>query len=96
MDGYRRLDARQAYDRFLEQRLFPAIQKVSGMDPTAVRGGRSRSSRSTTTSSPDCARVVPAGPGRRFSAPDSARRLPRVGLFGRTKSAMAFKPRPRS
>ena len=27
-------DAREAYDRFVEQRLFPAIQKVSGMDPT--------------------------------------------------------------
>jgi hypothetical protein len=25
--------ARQAYDRFREERLFPAIQNVSGMDP---------------------------------------------------------------
>ena len=28
-------DDREAYDRFLEERLFPAIQKVSGMDPTS-------------------------------------------------------------
>jgi hypothetical protein len=26
-------ETREAYDRFREQRLFPAIQKVSGMDP---------------------------------------------------------------
>jgi hypothetical protein len=26
-------EARDAYDRFPEERLFPAIQKVSGMDP---------------------------------------------------------------
>lgn len=26
-------EARDAYDRFREDRLFPAIQKVSGMDP---------------------------------------------------------------
>jgi hypothetical protein len=26
-------EAREAYERFREERLFPAIQKVSGMDP---------------------------------------------------------------
>jgi hypothetical protein len=29
-------ETREAYDRFRDERLFPAIQKVSGMDP---RGG---------------------------------------------------------
>jgi hypothetical protein len=28
-------ESRDAYERFREERLFPAIQKVSGMDPTA-------------------------------------------------------------
>jgi hypothetical protein len=28
-------ESRQAYDTFREQRLFPAIQKVSGQDPTS-------------------------------------------------------------
>jgi hypothetical protein len=27
-------ESREAYDRFREERLFPAIQKVSGMDPS--------------------------------------------------------------
>jgi hypothetical protein len=27
--------SREAYDRFREERLFPAIQKVSGMDPAS-------------------------------------------------------------
>jgi hypothetical protein len=27
-------ESREAYDRFREERLFPAIQKVSGMNPT--------------------------------------------------------------
>ena len=28
-------EAREAYDRFREERLFPAIREVSGMDPAA-------------------------------------------------------------
>jgi len=28
-------ETREAYDRFREERLFPAIQKVSGMDPAS-------------------------------------------------------------
>jgi hypothetical protein len=28
-------EARETYDRFREERLFPAIQKVSGMDPAS-------------------------------------------------------------
>jgi hypothetical protein len=28
-------ETREAYDRFREERLFPAIEKVSGMDPAA-------------------------------------------------------------
>ena len=28
-------EARDAYDRFREERLFPAIEKVSGMDPAS-------------------------------------------------------------
>jgi hypothetical protein len=28
-------ETRDAYDRFREQRLFPAIQKISGMDPAS-------------------------------------------------------------
>jgi hypothetical protein len=28
-------DSREAYDRFREQRLFPAIQKVAGIDPAS-------------------------------------------------------------
>jgi hypothetical protein len=28
-------ESRQAYDRFREERLFPAIKKVSGMDPAS-------------------------------------------------------------
>ena len=28
-------ESREAYDRFREERLFPAIEKVSGMDPKA-------------------------------------------------------------
>jgi hypothetical protein len=44
-------EAREAYDRFREERLFPAIREVSGMDPATVHSRRSRSSRSTTPSS---------------------------------------------
>lgn len=29
-------EAREAYDRFRAERLFPAIQKVSGMDPASA------------------------------------------------------------
>jgi hypothetical protein len=28
-------DSREAYDRFRDERLFPAIQQVSGMDPAS-------------------------------------------------------------
>jgi hypothetical protein len=31
-------ETRETYDRFVEQRLFPAIKKVSGMDPAAGDG----------------------------------------------------------
>ena len=42
-------EARENYDLFREERLFPAIRKISGMDPPMARSRRSASSRFTTT-----------------------------------------------
>jgi hypothetical protein len=38
VDDHRRLGSADAYDRFSQARLQPAIQKVTGMDPAASPG----------------------------------------------------------